>query len=918
MGGVRWWARAALVVAVVWGAGLASGGPAGAQPGGVTLAGGASSSTYAPGDPVRLRFTVTAAGGQSCLLSSLGPGTLSITDLTLDGAAVRPALTTIGYSDSLGDQLDASLSAPGRAVPLELTGGPGDTEPVLNAVSLSATGQNVLSRWPVGREGRYTATVVYGYPAAADGAQRACPGFSNAVAVTFTVGTPAQPRSFPWWWVLGGGLLLLVVVGWILMARRHRGAAAVVLLVLAAQAFGATVPSHQASAKVLVQPKPRPDAKTDPNFAAAEARCMTGFGKPGGDPSKIIDWINKTDKLIVIAKGVVPRGATYTPNPQDAINKVGANSIISWDPNSTTPYSDGTAVNDCAELYHELFHAYQISRGEQKPGLCRSGNGTIEQTELDATQAENAYRASQGLPQRTGYGGVPLPPGGGCELASGPPRPTNASDICAGPGCAGTNGDPHLSTFDGRHYDLQAAGEFVAVRSGTDLQVQVRQVPYPGSRQVSVNRAVAMTIAGDRLGIYHEDTGLRVRLNGVDRVFTGSTRLPKGGTLTHGADYYEVRWPDGSRVWVQVTGGWGLKVDVLASTARRSTTSGLLGNFDGNPDNDLASPSGSVLPAGPSFDQLYRSFAPGWQVTAATSLFDYASGQSPKTFADPTFPDKEVTRAGLDTATAEQICRSAGVTAAPFLNDCELDVALTGQSGFVASAAQDQGSAAASANTGNGGKPDTGTVHPNGTLHDGDVVSERLKPGDTATFGLDPGKATVVRLVAVTGEMSGLGIAVEGPDASTQPGFTTTENGYYRVQPGGHYQVTVSRKGAVAGPYGFRVVTAKEHRFDVRQGDLIGGHGGVPGTGRLAVPGQVDRYVFTASQAGQFYLDTGTGCEFSVAFVDDVPDPHAYSPSRPCWDISLGALEPGKRYEVVVWSDNAATGTYSFRIGVRP
>ena len=109
MGGARWWVRAALVVAVVWGAGLVSGAPAGAQPAGVTLAGGASSSAYAPGDPVRLRFTVTAAGGRSCLLSSLGPGTLSITDLTVDGAAVRPALTTIGYSDSLGAQLEASL-----------------------------------------------------------------------------------------------------------------------------------------------------------------------------------------------------------------------------------------------------------------------------------------------------------------------------------------------------------------------------------------------------------------------------------------------------------------------------------------------------------------------------------------------------------------------------------------------------------------------------------------------------------------------------------------------------------------------------------------------------------------------------------------------------------------------------------------
>ena len=791
-------------------------------------------------------------------------------------------------------------------MPLELTGGPGDTEPVLNAVSLSATGQNVLSRWPVGRVGRYTATVIYGYPANADGAQRACLGFSNAVTVTFTVGTPAQPRSFPWWGVLGGGLVLLVVVGGILMARRHRGAAAVVLLVLAAQAFGAAVPSHQASAKVLVLPKPTPDAAPDPKFGPAEALCMTGFGKPGGDPSMIIDWINKTDKLIVIAKGVVPRGATYTPKPQDATNKVGADSIISWDPGSTAPYSDGTAANACAELYHELFHAFQISRGEQKPGLCLSGNGTIEQTELDATRAENAYRKSQGLPQRTGYGGVPLPPGGGCELASGPPRPANASDICTGAGCAGTNGDPHLSTFDGRHYDLQAAGEFVAVRSGTDLQVQVRQVPYPGSRQVSVNRAVAVAIDGDRLGIYQEDTGLRVRLNGVDRAFTGSTTLPKGGTLTHGADHYEARWPDGSRVWVQVTGGWGLKVDVLASAARRGSTSGLLGDFDGNPDNDLASPTGSVLPAGPSFDQLYRSFAPGWQVTATTSLFDYASGQSPKTFADPTFPDKEVTRAGLDAATAEQICRSAGVTAAPYLDDCVLDVALTGQSDFVTSAAQDQASAATPASTGDGGEPASSTAH--GTLRDGDVVHGQItRKAGKVEYPLDVGDATVVQIEDVTGDPPALRIEIAGPDGGQQPGFMVTRNNQWRVVPHGSYRLVVSRPDEAGGAYSFRVVTAKERRLPTALGSTV--------DGRLDVPGRVDLHELTVTERMKIKLTGGAPCDgVSVAVVEDGPQPRAYSPAGPCFDIPIADLEPGKHYVVVVWSADARPVDYRFTI----
>ena len=39
-------------------------------------------------------------------------------------------------------------------------------------------------------------------------------------------------------------------------------------------------------------------------------------------------------------------------------------------------------------------------------------------------------------------------------------------------------GDPHQITFDGIHYDFQAAGEFVFLESALDnRQIQVRQEP---------------------------------------------------------------------------------------------------------------------------------------------------------------------------------------------------------------------------------------------------------------------------------------------------------------------------------------------------------------------------------------------------------------------------------------------------------
>ena len=60
-----------------------------------------------------------------------------------------------------------------------------------------------------------------------------------------------------------------------------------------------------------------------------------------------------------------------------------------------------------------------------------------------------------------------------------------------------------MHTPDGRNYDFQAVGEFIAAKDESgDLEIQVRQEPWGSSTTVSVNTAVAMGIAGDQVGIY--------------------------------------------------------------------------------------------------------------------------------------------------------------------------------------------------------------------------------------------------------------------------------------------------------------------------------------------------------------------------------------------------------------------------------
>ena len=103
-------------------------------------------------------------------------------------------------------------------------------------------------------------------------------------------------------------------------------------------------------------------------------------------------------------------------------------------------------------------------------------------------------------------------------------------------GVLGLDGDPHITTLDGTHYDFQGAGEYVALRSGTGAEVQVRQAPIattfnPGTNAytglatcVSLNTAVAARVGKHRvtyqpnLSGVPDPTGLQLRVDGkLDR-----------------------------------------------------------------------------------------------------------------------------------------------------------------------------------------------------------------------------------------------------------------------------------------------------------------------------------------------------------------------------------------------------------------
>lgn len=255
-------------------------------------------------------------------------------------------------------------------------------------------------------------------------------------------------------------------------------------------------------------------------------------------------------------------------------------------------------------------------------------------------------------------------------------------------------GDVHIRTPDGLKYDFQATGEFVLAMS-TDgaVVVQTRQEAWPRRPRVSVNTAAAMSVAGDRVGVYLNGPDQLV-INGEARELgSGQIGLPNGGCVARvedrkGRTVYHVVWPDGFNTAVTVNGTKYLNVGVSTGASRR-TYVGLVGSPDGNTANDLTLRTGETIAAPASFADVHQRFGASWRVAASESLFRYASGTSSQTVNAGAMPDQPFTIDDLgedERARARAACEGAGIRVPEVLNDCILDVGATGDTAFIVSA----------------------------------------------------------------------------------------------------------------------------------------------------------------------------------------------------------------------------------------
>ncbi|WP_203687854.1 VWD domain-containing protein [Catellatospora coxensis] len=826
-------------------------------------------------DPLATVLVLANRGDAACQVVTSAYGTLAVTRLEQDGVTVTPLPMETSFAESLEAVLaerlhtlepGASTEVPLRAIPI------GPTGHAIEIVTWSAGAGAFGSLYPVKPGVPLRLEFTYAVPIVPESGPAACAPLAGAV-----VTAEAVDAGRPWWhWAILAGavasVLVVVLLVVILVKRRRRGRAAAatgdgpapdggpaaggtgssagdgtadsgrsgsdgadgngdsgrsggvagiggaVVLALVVALGAVAGPGRPAYAEIIV---------TDPELADAWAACSAILHAPGGDPAGILPALEAPGVTVSIIR------AQPGDSHEGALDK--NNILVFWDTEDRHAYfGSGGNADPCDVLYHEFHHGWQHNQGTYSREDC-AGSG-IPTTEVMATRAQNRLREALGRPARSHYGDRPLPSG---DCTAPPPPPA-----CTGAGCGHSTGDPHLRTIDGLRYDFQAAGEFVAVRETAGAyEIQVRQEPVPGSRMVAVNSAVAAKVDGERVEARMTTAGVELLVAGVatgpaPAELAAPRRLAGGGEVRTNADGdVELRWKDGSRLVIDPIGIWGLALSVEPAQAYAGKLEGLLGDFNGKSDDDVRPRGGTPLGTQPTFAALYPAYADSWRVDAASSLFTYPAGKSTDSYVDRAFPEQDAATAELpNRASAEAICRELGVSDPAVLAGCVLDVALTGQPDFAVAAK-------------------AGQVFAGGADLGGQTWTVRVDaPGAVAKveFAGTKGQKVFLDVPATTLPSQCGGLDLLGPDGKqVASGCVINGAGYIdgTVLPEtGTYSITVDPRGDDTGEARLRLLTVEDQQEAITPD-------GPELTARLAKPGTVARFTFTATAGQKVFVD---------------------------------------------------------------
>jgi hypothetical protein len=186
------------------------------------------------------------------------------------------------------------------------------------------------------------------------------------------------------------------------------------------------------------------------------------------------------------------------------------------------------------------------------------------------------------------------------------------------PSTGTTEGDVHMVTYDGLHYDFQAVGDYVLTRStvpGDTFQIQIEAVADPSIAAVSITTEVAAQVGSDVVTFGLNPGGL-VSVDGApDTTLTANDPVQDlaGGQLQRlSPSEFRLTWASGEVLTVTDAGPYLNTSVSLPKTDGPGSVQGLLGSDSGQA-NDFQLADGSVIAQPLSGAELLGAFANAWR-----------------------------------------------------------------------------------------------------------------------------------------------------------------------------------------------------------------------------------------------------------------------------------------------------------------
>ena len=181
---------------------------------------------------------------------------------------------------------------------------------------------------------------------------------------------------------------------------------------------------------------------------------------------------------------------------------------------------------------------------------------------------------------------------------------------------ARTFGDPHLVSLDGTQYTFNGHGEFILVQSiDESLMVQARMTePFSNDTNQTSGTVITAIVAkhndSDTVQFEIADNNLKILVNGDMIDFKGlSEQQFKHLTVSQkGNQSYTVAIYPGITISLRGNEVMLYDISITLSNLYLHNTVGLLGYYNGKPEDDLLSKSNNTIPSNASNEVIHDQF----------------------------------------------------------------------------------------------------------------------------------------------------------------------------------------------------------------------------------------------------------------------------------------------------------------------